>query len=156
MKKIILLILMASLFVITGCSVSKKDVSYSDNKKTENTRISKFKAPVVVDGLEISLTDFSEKTSINKEGNKQKLYIFDVTATNIGQDVKGLGAIDFVASTDKSKEYTVDIETPAFGGEVQPSETINGKAYFSVPINERVNALNYKPGEKVLNTWEVK
>ncbi|MDN3185219.1 DUF4352 domain-containing protein [Enterococcus faecalis] len=156
MKKIILVVLAVSLLIISGCNTKKQVDSNTDNTTTESTKKQNFGDSVVLDGLDISLTGLSEKASVNKEGKHQKLYIFDVSATNVVQDVKGFGAIDFVAETEKNKEYTVDTETAAFGGEIKPSETVKGKVYFSIPTDKKISALKYKPAEKTLKTWKIK
>lgn len=154
MKK--LLLVLVCLFGLVGCAGNKTNDFKADNNKMRKTSTIESKSPEVIDGLEITVSNLSEKISVNKNGKRQKLYIFEVVAKNIGQDVKGLGAIDFVMVTDKNRAYSIDIETPAFGGEVQPSETTSGKMYFSVPVNEKVSKIKYQPEKKVLETWKIK
>lgn len=131
----------------TEQSTAKKEEKAVEEKQQLNE-------PLVIDGLEITVSQL-ETSNIIVDGQNKKLYGFDVHGKNISSVAKGLGAIDFVLTTEDGKEYELDDSISAFGNELKQEEEIEGKIYFSIESGKKVKTVGYKPSNEVLISWEI-
>lgn len=133
----------------------------SNNDKTQITKQkatdNQFNKPIVANGMEITVKKLKTVDSANGTTKSSKnLYGFDISGKNISSGTKkGLGAIDFTLKTTDGKTHQIDDRVNNFGNEVSEGETVSGKAYFSIKKSEQVEALQYKPIDKVLISWQL-
>ena len=109
---------------------------------------------LIVNGGEMTLTDFGEKTLLDTNQKKQNIYSVHVKGKNVSADMKGLGAIDFLLKTDKG-EQTINMDFASFGDELDKGETIEGDLYFQLKKGETPKAIEYKPTDKVMYSWKI-
>ncbi|EOD7438602.1 DUF4352 domain-containing protein [Enterococcus faecium] len=135
--------------LLTGCG------GHQATPTTTTTTSSEVKEEsVIVNGLELTLSGFSQKEMVTANQKKQQVYVVHVKGKNVSSSDKGLGAIDFVLKTTDGKTHQVTSELASFGNELQNSKSIEGDLYYSLSKNEKPKMVEYKPTDKVLYSWK--
>lgn len=161
MKKIVMLISFSAILLLGACSVNGKNATKNKDNTTQTTKSketnNKLNKAIVANGMEITVKQLKTVDSGNGSSKSDKdLYGFDITGKNISSGTKkGLGAIDFILKTTDGKTHKIDDSVNNFGNEVTEGKRVSGKAYFSIKKSETVEALQYKPIDKVLISWKL-
>jgi hypothetical protein len=138
---------------IGGCSPSTPAKTTASSTDAETVQADN---TVIVNGLELSVDQFEQKTMVDEEGKEQTVFSAHVTGMNVSGGEKGLGAIDFVLTTTDDKEHEVTADLASFGNSLDSGETIEGDLYFSVEDKETPKTIAYKPADDALYTWDIK
>ncbi|AQY49751.1 lipoprotein [Listeria weihenstephanensis FSL R9-0317] len=93
--------------------------------------------------LEITLSNVEMKDSNND--NKQMAKI-DFSVKNIGKEVSGAGAGDFVIQTEDGKKHQVyGLNANNFGDEIAEDKMLKGSGYYEIPTKQKQFTVLYEP-----------
>ncbi|WP_348921855.1 DUF4352 domain-containing protein [Enterococcus rotai] len=165
MKKVMLTIGLGLSLLLVGCNAKTNNVKDTDSSgngakieqvtKKDGSKAEDKGTPVVVDGIEITISDMQTREAVGEKQAKQTLYSFHVKGKNISFSEKGLGSIDFILKTKDGKEHTISENYNIFGDGIDENEEIEGDLYFLLDNDAEVESLEYKPLDDVLMTWEL-
>lgn len=148
----------ATIFSMTlflgGCSTASQ--SNASASSTSSAISTKKDQSVIVDGIELTVDQFSQKKMVDNKKKEQTVFTAHVTGKNVTGASKGLGAIDFILKTSDGKEHQVSTDLSSFGNDIDTAKTIEGDLYFTLGKNDSPKTIEYKPADKVLYSWTVK
>lgn len=159
MKKVLLIF--SALFVVflTACSSGASDNKSNEDKKEttkQSVSVSKNDNAVTVDNMKITLENSDVSKVSDKDNSGKKVYSFKVKAENVSNDQKGMGTVDFMLKTSDGKTVMPDYSYASFGDSFEKGESLTGTVYFVLKKDVTPKELQYKPGDDVKATWEVK
>ena len=149
--------LLSMAFFVAGCndSSNQSKTTAASDAATGAVSTAQTEDAVIVNGLELTVGQFSQKNMVDDGGKQHSVFTAHVTGKNVSGATKGLGAIDFVMKTADGKEQEVTADLSSFGNEIESTKTIEGDLYFSLDKKETPKAIAYKPADKVLYSWDI-
>ncbi|MBC1521713.1 DUF4352 domain-containing protein [Listeria aquatica] len=159
MKKTLLIFSALLVVFLTACSSGAGDnKTNDDNKETkkQSVSISKNDNTITIDNMKITLENSDESKVSDKGSSDKKVYSFKVKAENVSNDQKGMGTVDFALKTSDGKTVKPDYSYASFGDSFEKGESLTGTVYFVLKKGVAPKELQYKPGDDVKATWEVK
>lgn len=141
------------LCMLAGCTVQ---TTKAKNADSSSKQIDKTTDSIIIDGMQITLSGFEEKKMINTDNKEIQVYTVHIKGENVSSFEKGLGAIDFVLTTNQENELVVTNNLISFGNSVGSGKQIEGDLYFELSKDEKPESVTYRPGDDDLYTWDIK